>query len=273
MRRVILFLSLFVLIGCSENKQDTKEASNVVLEKIDHNKISYRHISVFQNSQDTMIMSFNKSGKTISISGSRDGYWYKSLGIFDEFGNEIEMKSYEKWKKFHNSNEENLNNLSVLHIRNEYDLDGKLKTQTSTDGNGVLLNIWYFDYDSLSQVSSKTIIDGEGNIKDKYIYKNEKIISSTEYDSEGELTNEMKYEYDNEGKLLVMRGLSYSGWQETTYQYDDNDNEVVSIDKDKKGKTLSIDSTFYNGRGQKTYTLRYDDRGDLIVKTEYEYFE
>ncbi len=273
MRILIFVLSLFILIGCAENKQDTKEASNVVLEKINHNKISWRHIIVFQSSQDTMIMSFNKSGKTISISRSRDGYWYKRLGIFDEFGNEIESRSYEKWKKFYNSKEENLNNLSVINIKNEYDLGGKLKTQTSTDENGVLLDIWYFNYDSLSQVSSKTIIDREGNITDKYIYENEKIISSTEYDSDGKPTEQMKYEYDNAGKLLVKRGSSYSGWQETTYQYDDNDNEVVSIAKDKKGKTQSIDSTFYNSRGQKKYSLHYDDKGELSWKTTYEYFE
>lgn len=285
---ILLFLIPLVLFNCSDSTKDVNGKSNNNIQGIRSEKIIKRSITVFSSSGDTIIYEFNKLGKKASYMRSNthdsqiaaidgiilnDNKWEKTIISYDDKGNESEFREFKNWKKYYNSTTENLSDVSLTKLVNEYDVSGKLTKTTWMDANDLISLVVYYSYDATNQLSVQTFIDSEGNITGKWTHKNGEIIKKVEFDKNGKINFTLEYIYDIDGKLLTLKRMMDSKISESIYYYDAQGNELACITKKDKGKIISQDSTFYNDKLEKLYNVYYGENAELFWKTTYQYFD
>lgn len=274
MKCVLTLLMLLVIFGCSENKKDYNKTLTSDSEELKTESIVKKTIETRKDSPDSSIKIFDKSGKLITVMQNEitpDNYWDKLVIDRDEEENEVEYRLYRKWKKYYNSKNENLSDVYVTKYKNEYDSNGNLIEQTYITDMG-LTSITNYTYDSLNQISNTTKITYKGGfsggrISEGRICEKDKIVGKRAfYDDKGNTIYSYDYEFDPEGKIFVRRGWEYR------CEYDSDGKELSSVTRGANGKIYYKDSTFYNDKGEKTYTLQYY-KDDMTSKTTYEYYE
>lgn len=139
-------------------------------------------------------------------------------------------------------------------------------------------------YDDKSRLISKVTTDSDGEIdgRKEYKYQNNKLVKETEYDYEDNISDEITYDYDENGNLKEM--IHYDGVEKETiktlHEYDEKGHRIETLIYNTKGKLVEKHGFLYDEKGRvveateetpyenNNTTMQYDDKGNIIEQKE-----
>lgn len=122
----------------------------------------------------------------------------------------------------------------VSHHEIEYDADGRDIKRTHYAENNKLTGFSTYQYDEKgNQIRSEAVnASGEVSVSEySYTYDENGIVRKKITKQDGEVTSQIQYEYDSDGRLLFEK----KGWQKVSYYYPD-DETVIRTMRDTAGK-------------------------------------
>ncbi len=216
---------------------------------------------------------YNEKGNLITeISYYPNGSIIQQLGFFyDDNGNLIEETLEEEGseiaeRKSHDYLENGKKHKTYVHY-----MDGSYDT------------IEYI-YDDKGRLISKITTDPDGDVdqRKEYKFQDDKLLKETEYDYEDNITDEITYDYDENGNLTEM--THYDGIEKITiktlHEYDDQGRRVESLIYNTKGKLVEKHGFSYDEEDRvvkateetpyenNITTMQYDEKGNIIEQKE-----
>lgn len=184
------------------------------------------------------------------IDNGDPGISYKNY--YSEDGNKIEDVRY--------------NPDGTINKQYKYHCKSGVRTlQEQFDGEGKVIRIIKYIYDSKGNCTEDNSYGPEGDHEKKYTYlydDNGNIIEDKSFSNEGVLGKIFKYKYDDSG--LKIENIRYypdgSFDKKITYKYDDNRNVIEELCLKENGET----------KWKNTYQYKYDKTGNWIRMVEFQ---
>ena len=163
----------------------------------------------------------------------------------------------------------------------EHDTNGNVINSISRLASGEISTWYRYEYDDNNYRSKEIILFPDGSPQMWYDYKNDKYgsrISSRSFDKDGKQTNSYKVKYerkfDDNGNLISYKRFSnneVTDWTES--RYDDQNNVIELIKKDKNGSIVEKIESIYTYDSNHNIVRRIVKRGRLSTVNEYEFDE
>lgn len=190
------------------------------------------------------------------------------------------VKSSSKWLVGEN------NIKTVLYQYKEFNDEGKLIELCNFHLDGTIQAKSTYVWEHNVSSETKVIYDESGQLletdKIKYTYDEESfssdspvLVSKELLNDKGEVTQTLKFNYDNQGRLVKTTETNYStgSTNETqyNYQFNANGNLVEKVTKTAEGEVKDRDSLTYYGELNRIDVYNFAGEGELVTRKTYIY--
>ena len=162
-------------------------------------------------------------------------------------------------------------------VENEYDAQGRVVSSAQYDETGELCQRNVFTYGEDDKVLKKSCFYGEGSPEyaTVYVYENGLLMREDSYNEDEFDYTEKSYEYDKQGRVMVMVEYDEEGkvMYRTTNEYDENGRLAQRLREEPQEHDSRTYVYAYDEEGRRTKELTYNYGGKLIAKTYYTYDE
>jgi len=273
MKKLILLLFIPLVFGCDivkklEDKKNDLDEFNLNGKVKSLKETTYSAVEKFgepvkdelvQAEHDTLTERyFNKDG----FMTERNLYYYyfgelRSVNKYkyDEFGNKIELNTYDKGGELLSKSKYEYNDDGNLNEESYYDEDGELMYEIISmyDDKGNKIEDITWDKDGQIQLGTEYKYDDDGNMIEKNNYYRRL--------APPRLSSNYKFEYDDKGNQIELA---------VYYKNHPEDNIFQKFRYDDKGNRIEKNSYNLVGELEEKKKYKYDDAGNLIESNSYD---
>ncbi len=246
-------------------------------------KTTVRHNFVYSDEHEDWIegehyitheQCFNEAGHLLSEkSYNRDG----ELGEHNEFRYNEQGQLVEECIYFEG------NELAEQHVF-QYREDGKVEEEKIVYQESYADRV-HFTYDGSGHLTERRQEDEDGETEscETYVYEGDLLMQETSLGADAELLSEVRYEYDEQGRLVASYHKGREDHEEyrMVYEYDEQGNRDCVERYDRNGKIAARTTMHHDEKGNvvesfeedtvssKTLRFQYDEKGNNVLQEEY----
>lgn len=261
-----ILVGIFILLafgGCNNTKIEEKNSTDWKKDALNGNvksikEIEYMVINKFGETTKGGIYSVhlteynpigNKTNDEIKYFNDNSGW--KRIFIYDNDNHLVENSSYDLQKNL------------IWKIKFEYDEKGNITKEFKTNiiDNQTYISIIIKKYNKQNQLIETNIYKTDGTLDSKFLYeynKSGKVIVENFYDENGNLNDKGTYKYDEYGKIVEF--IEFGDKTITEYKKDETINTTFNSENELEYKTIFKENKKYS------ITEYYDGENKLWKK-------